>query len=279
MFQSASDDAVSIPGPVWLFCPGHRPNLFEKAERQAECIVLDLEDAVAPDQRAVARREVAAALRDLDPTRTVVRMNSPTSSAGKEDIAMLASSPVEMVMVPKVEGRLRIPGLEGRRLVPLVETPDGAIHIRSIASSDDLAALAWGSEDYASSLGGRSSRGDDGALLPSAQSLRVSVLASAALVGTSAVDSVQVHLNRSGELLAESREAALMGFVGKFAVHPQQAEIIRQGFRPTPQESEWARGVLAAVAEAGPSVFQHEGRMIDKPVLRQAEAIARLWRD
>jgi citrate lyase subunit beta/citryl-CoA lyase len=129
----------------------------------------------------------------------------------------------------------------------------------------------WGAEDLIASLGGTSSRGEDGSYREVARFARSQVLLHAATHGKAAIDSVYLDIPDLEGLGAESRDAKASGFAAKASIHPNQMPVIRGAFAPTEAERERARRILEA-AEANPGVFAFEGQMVDEPLLRQARA-------
>jgi citrate lyase subunit beta/citryl-CoA lyase len=132
----------------------------------------------------------------------------------------------------------------------------------------------WGAEDLVAALGGRSSRHATGPYRDVARHARSAVLLAAAASGTAAVDSVYLDIPDLAGLRAEAVDAGASGFLAKACIHPSQVSVVREAFRPSDAELEWARRVLAA-ADGAHGVFAFEGRMIDAPLLRHAEHVLR----
>jgi citrate lyase subunit beta/citryl-CoA lyase len=132
----------------------------------------------------------------------------------------------------------------------------------------------WGAEDLVASLGGTSSRRADGGYRDVARHARSAVLLAAAAYGKPAIDAVHLDIADLDGLAAEARDAAAGGFAGTACIHPTQVEVVREAYRPSPDEVRRADAILrAAAAQSG--VFSREGQMVDGPVLRQAEAVLR----
>ena len=151
-------------GPALLFCPGDRPDRFAKAAARADAVILDLEDAVAPGRKQAAREAVAA--HELDPARTIVRVNPPGAADFTTDVDALASLRPRWVMLPKAGataevGRL-VAALPSAKVIVLCETARGILAAPALAAHPDVVALMWGGEDLVADLGGTSSRGEDG---------------------------------------------------------------------------------------------------------------------
>jgi citrate lyase subunit beta/citryl-CoA lyase len=259
-------------GPALLFCPADRPDRFAKALDRADAVILDLEDAVAPDNRAAAR--VAVATADLDPARVIVRVNELGTADFDADLSALADTPFRLIMVPKADAGLIGSVPDGFAVIALCESAAGVVAAPSLAAVDGIVALMWGAEDLVASLGGTSSRHPDGTYRDVARTARANVLLAAGAAGIPAVDTVHLDIDDLDGLRAEAEDAAASGFAATACIHPSHAEVIRAAYRPTSEQVAWAKRVLdAAAAEDG--VFRFEGGMVDGPVLRHAEAVLR----
>ncbi|MGI9823405.1 HpcH/HpaI aldolase/citrate lyase family protein [Agromyces sp. Marseille-Q5079] len=259
-------------GPALLFCPADRPDRFAKALERADAVILDLEDAVAPDAKADARRAVAASA--LDPERVIVRLNPASSPEFAADVEMLAETPYRTVMLAKCEGTVDLVDLVDFEVVALCETARGVLAAEQVAAIPNVVALMWGAEDLVASLGGSSSRHDDGTYRGVATHARARVQLAAAAHGIAAIDTVHLDIADLVGQSAEARDAAALGFAATACIHPSQVDAVREAYRPADDRLEWARAVLAE-ASIQPGVFAFRGGMVDAPVLRQAEAIVR----
>jgi citrate lyase subunit beta / citryl-CoA lyase len=268
--------APELPGPALLFCPAHRHDRYAKALAAADMAILDLEDATPADQKDAARAHVVTALAEHDPARIIVRINPTATDAGRRDVEALAGTSCRTVMVAKAEdpdALAEVAAAGGFALIAIAETARGARRLDALAAAPGVAGLMWGSEDLTADLGGRSSRDDAGAHLPHVTHLRGGLLLAAAAAGAYAVDGVWLDLEDLDGLAREAREAALMGYRAKAAVHPAQVPVIRAAFAPTDEELARARRVLEAAEGADGGAHRTDGRMIDEPLLRQARAI------
>ncbi|GAA1945518.1 HpcH/HpaI aldolase/citrate lyase family protein [Agromyces allii] len=259
-------------GPALLFCPADRLDRFAKALERADAVILDLEDAVAPGSKAEARRAVAASA--LDPDRVIVRVNPAASADFADDVAMLADTPYRTVMLAKCEGTADLVDLEPFEVVALCETARGVLAAEAVAALPNVSALMWGAEDLVASLGGFSSRHDDARYRGVAAHARAHVQLAAAAHDVAAIDTVHLDISDLDGLADEARDAAALGFAATACIHPSQVDTVRAAYRPSAEQLEWARAVLAA-AVGEPGVFAFRGRMVDGPVLRQAEAVVR----
>jgi citrate lyase subunit beta / citryl-CoA lyase len=261
-----------IPGPALLFCPADRPDRFAKAAAAADAVILDLEDGVAPDDKLRARRALQETL--LDPRRTIVRINPAGTDDAARDLDALARTPYGTVMLAKAEAAEQAVALAPRQVIALCETPRGVLAAPQLAAVPNVIALMWGAEDLVAAIGGRSSRRADGRYRDVARHARSAVLLAAAAASTAAVDSVYLDIGDLDGLRDEADDGAASGFVAKACIHPRQVTVVRAAYRPTDEEVDRARRVLAAAAGAS-GVFAFEGRMVDAPLLRHAEQIIR----
>ncbi|WAB80876.1 CoA ester lyase [Microcella daejeonensis] len=256
-----------LPGPALLFCPADRPERYAKALDRADGVILDLEDAVAPADKQRAREALLAT--PVDPGRVIVRVNAIGTEDHERDLAMLARTGYRRLMLPKaVDAR----SLDRWQVIALVETAAGVLAAESLAAQQGVVGLMWGAEDLIASLGGSSSRHVDGRYRDAAVHARARVLLAAAARGIAAIDAVHLDIADVDGLAAEARDAAAQGFSASACIHPSQVAVIREAYRPSDEEVDAARALLAA-AEGRPGVFAHEGRMVDEPVLRHARRI------
>jgi citrate lyase subunit beta/citryl-CoA lyase len=260
-------------GPAWLFCPADRPERFEKAAAAADVVILDLEDGVAAKDRAAAREALVTT--QLDPTRTVVRVNPAGTDDHELDLAALARTPYTTVMLAKTETPEQVSALASHEVIVLIETPLGALNVVDLARVDNAYALMWGAEDLFAVLGGTANRYPDGSYREVARHVRSQTLLAAKAYGRLALDSVYLDIKNLDGLRGEVDDAVAVGFDVKVAIHPSQVAVIRAGYTPTDGEVDWARRVLDA-ARTQRGVFQYEGQMVDMPVLRRAERIVAL---
>lgn len=259
-------------GPALLFCPADRPERYEKALERADAVILDLEDAVAAPAKPAARRALVE--QPLDPERVIVRLNPAASGELEADLEALAGTEYRTVMLAKCEETADLVGLDALEVIALCETARGVLAAGELAALAPVIALMWGAEDLVASLGGTSSRFPDGRYRDVARHARSQVRLAAAAHGVAAIDAVHLDLDDEAGLRAEADDAVALGFEATACVHPRQVELVRAAYRPDPDALAQARAVLAAAAGEG-GVFAHEGRMVDAPLLRQAEAVVR----
>ncbi|OFB40686.1 citrate lyase subunit beta [Mycolicibacterium sp. (ex Dasyatis americana)] len=265
--------ALQAPGPGWLFCPADRPERFEKAAAAADVVILDLEDGCAAKDRPAARQALIDT--PLDPARTVVRVNPAGTADHELDLKAVAATGYTTVMLAKTEHADQVRALTPLDVVVLVETPLAALNVVELVQPDNAFAVMWGAEDLFAVTGGTANRWPDGTYRDVALHVRSQTLLAAKAYGKLALDSVYLDIKDLDGLRAEADDAVAVGFDAKVAIHPTQVAVVRSAYAPTEEQIVWARAVLDRVAtERG--VFQHDGLMVDAPVLRRAERIVAL---
>jgi len=250
-----------------LYVPGANQRALDKArEVDADVLVFDLEDAVHPDRKDLARDQVLAALRKGGyRAETVVRINPLSDKMGAVDIKAAARSGCQAVLLPKVESakevrdaalRLAAAGApENVVLWAMIETPLGVLRAQEIAlSSPHLACLVMGTSDLVKDLRARHSE-DRLAIMPS---LGLCLLAARA-AGLPILDGVHLDLNDDAGFAAACRQGADMGFDGKTLIHPKTIAACNAAFGPSAADIEWSRKVIAAFEAAAD---KHEGVIV-----------------
>lgn len=257
-----------------LFVPGHRPDRFAKAlAAGADAVVVDLEDAVPPAEKAAARAAFLARPAAPQGLALGVRINPLPSAAGIGDLAaLLGGVPPDFLMLPKTESpdELRILhqafGGGGPPVVALIESAEGLARAGEIAQAPGCAALGFGGVDLAADLGCAVAWE---ALLPH----RAALVAAAARGGAALFDVPFLALEDEAGLIEETRRVQALGFTGKLAIHPRQVAPIQAVFTPSEAQVAWARRVVAAMQQAAGGVCVVDGRMVDAPVARAARAV------
>ncbi len=279
------------------FVPGASEKMLQKSlALPADGLVLDLEDAVTPENKESAREVVARWLRDVDFGRQerIVRINPLDSPWGRDDVAGILQHPPDSLLVPKVncadevhELSDMLDGLEKDHGHPAgavelillaTETAQGVMNIGSLAARDRVSALTWGAEDLSAALGAKRNRDDSGKLLPLFEYCRQMTLLAASAAGLPALDSVFVDFRDAEGLERECLEAADMGYEGKISIHPSQVEIINRCFTPTASEVAEARELLEELEHQqaqGKMAFTFRGQMVDVPHFERARALLR----
>lgn len=267
------------PRRSWLFTPATRPDRFDRAARSgADVLIVDLEDAVPPADKAAARDAALTALAAAPaaPILRALRINAPVTPEGLEDLLALMRLPQgggpDFVIVPKVDSPETIRWIDtllsgaGRPLplVALIESAPGIAAVEDIArASPRLAALFFGAADLSADLGCATA-------WEPLLSARSRLINAAALAGIEAVDSPFFDLTDSAGLQREAASALSLGFGAKAAIHPGQISTITATFTPTEAEILQARRILA---ESAKGVAVVDGRMIDEAMARKARRI------
>ncbi|WP_433682577.1 HpcH/HpaI aldolase/citrate lyase family protein [Nocardia sp. CA-119907] len=261
-----------LPGPAWLFCPADRPERYAKAAAAADVVIIDLEDGVAAEDKAGARKALIDT--PLAPETTVIRINAAGTDEHALDLAALAHTEYRRIMLPKAESAEQLDSLADYEVIALIESPLGAVTVERVMLARNAIGAMWGAEDLVAGLGGNSSRHADGGYRDVARHVRSSTLLAAKAYGKFVLDSVFLDIRDLDGLRAEALDAVAIGFDAKVAIHPSQLPVIRAAYAPSADEIDWARRVLDEVPKHR-GVFAFEGRMVDAPVLRHAEQIVR----
>lgn len=266
---------------TYLFVPGTRPERFGKALASgADRIVLDLEDAVAPGDKADARAIVVAWLQGTNPSdrsRIVVRINDAGSPWFATDLSALGNAPTVEVLLPKAESAAQIASLRaalpGAAVLALIESARGVSQVEHIAAAG-VERLVFGTLDFALDLD------MDIATDASGLAYAASRIAIASRVAglPQPVAGVTPQLDDEERLLSDLADARRLGFGAKLCIHPRQVQPIHKALQPSAQALDWARRVLAADAES-PGAARLDGRMVDRPVVLQAQRTLALARD
>ncbi|HEY3962195.1 MAG TPA: CoA ester lyase [Gaiellaceae bacterium] len=240
--------------------------LAKAATIAADEVIVDLEDAVAPERKDVARELAARALHDLDwaAVTIAVRVNSARTQWYADDVAFVRTAKPAVVVVPKVEAAEELVGLPVQ-CEALIETARGLVQCEAIAAAPGLEALVFGPGDLAASLGVPELTIGAGA--HSDYSLaRIVVAARAA--GVSAIDGPYPHHRDGHGFRASAQRSRALGYDGKWCIHPAQVELANEIYAPTAEELERAHRILELAG-----VASLDGEMIDEANRRMAEAI------
>ncbi len=258
---------------TYLFVPGNRPERFAKAlATGADAVVLDLEDAVAADAKAAARDAIAnwaATATDADRGRTVVRINDAQSAYFTDDLRLLRDARMPAAMLPKAEHPEQIGALQasvpGIAVLALIESARGVANVDAVAVAG-VARLIFGTLDLALDLDLDIGEQSDALILSAGRLTIASRLAEL----SAPVAGVTPQIDDEARLLADLAWARRHGFGAKLCIHPKQIAPIHAALAPSAQALDWARRVLAAEA-ASPGAAKLDGRMIDRPVVLQAQ--------
>lgn len=251
----------------YLFVPGNRPERFDKAcAAGAHAVIIDLEDAVPPAEKAAARAAVTDWLRPTCPV--LIRINSADTEWFERDLALCALPGVAGVVLPKAEqvaDLARLGAAGATRILPLIETASGFWNVRDIATASRVERLLFGSIDFSFDM--RLQEGD----LPLLHFRSRLVLVSRVCGLDPPVDGVTTAIDDAALLGADTRRARELGFGGKLCIHPKQVAIVNDAFAPSAAALDWARRVLAAAAAADGAAIAVDGKMVDRPVLLIAQ--------
>lgn len=271
---------MSAPPRSWLFVPADSEKKIAKAiDSDADALIFDLEDSVAPDRKSAARAILKELKREGGP-RWWIRVNPIGSEHHRDDLKLFAKADFEGVVLPKAESGADITQLAystgGIPVHAIVtETPASLFGLMSyVDDRSPLAAMSWGAEDLSAALGASSKTDANGELSFTYKMARSLCLAGAVAAGVQPVDGVHTDIKDLEGLEAEARAAAREGFTGKLAIHPAQVAVINDAFTPSEDEVAHAQAIVDAfAADAGAGVLMVEGRMVDLPHLKQAERL------
>jgi citrate lyase subunit beta/citryl-CoA lyase len=265
----------------WLFVPADSEKKIAKAlDSEADAIIFDLEDSVAPTQKAIARDILKALPKRSNGPQWWVRVNPPGSEFHKDDLKLIGSAYVHGIVLPKAESGADVTQLAHRTgNIPVhaivTETAAslfGLLSYRDLKSP--LVAMSWGAEDLSAAIGASSKYDADGALSFTYMLARSLCLAGAAAAGVQPVDGVFADFKDNAGLKAEAEAASREGFTGKLAIHPAQVAIINAAFTPSADDVRHAAEIVAAFeAQPDAGVLSVGGKMVDRPHLIQARRV------
>jgi citrate lyase subunit beta / citryl-CoA lyase len=275
-----------------LYMPSSNARALEKAKTiPCDGLILDLEDAVAPDDKPAAREAACAAVRSAEygNRELTIRVNGADTEWHADDLAAACAAGPHAIVVPKVSSADAVLELveamaghdapEHTKLWAMVETPYAMLHAEEIASaSERLTVLVMGTNDLAKELYAEHVPGRQ----PLLAGLGLALLAARA-TGKAIIDGVYNDVKNLDGFLAECRQGREMGFDGKTLIHPGQVEGANETFAPSEQAVDDARGILAAWESRDSGVVTYNGRMIEnlhvesaRRTLAIAEAVAAL---
>ena len=284
-----------MPMRSWLFVPGDSEKKLAKvASCGADVVIVDLEDAVAPQTKGVARglaREWLGQHRGGG-FRRWVRINALDAALWRDDLAAVIAAAPDGIMVPKAAGPVQLQTLAAvlheleqshgiaagtTKLLPLVsETPAAALRIPAYLDTPlpRLAGLTWGAEDLSAAIGASRKRDAEGRWTDAFRMVRAQVLLAAHACGVAPVDTLHADFRDLAGLERVAKESHADGFAGMLAIHPAQVAVINAAFLPSDEEIAEARRIVAAFAAApGTGALQLDGRMLDQPHLEQARRL------
>lgn len=278
--------------PVWrslLYVPANNPRFIEKAHtRDADGVILDLEDSVPPVERDSARASLAASVQRAGSGRSdvLVRINAGAPDLDADlDSAVIPG--VTALVVPKAESPAQVAEIAGKvaalenargiktsavRFLVLIESPEGLLNARDIArASERVAALSLGSEDFAAETGMEPS--EDNLLIP--KQLTLFAARAAGVIPLGLVGSIAAYQD-IGNLERMALRSRALGFEGASCVHPSAVPVLNQAFTPSLFNVEKAKRIVAAserAAAEGRGAFELNGKMVDAPVVARAKRL------
>jgi citrate lyase subunit beta/citryl-CoA lyase len=299
---AAKLDGQNQPNPKqgfmrsFLFIPGDSPKKLDKGMASgADALLLDLEDSIAPHNKAEARAITLAFLKEAAAAkprpRIYVRINGLATGLIDDDLDAVVAGRPDGIMFPKAEGGAAVIHCDAKITAreAIHGLPDGALDIIAIATetaaalflagtyagaSKRLKGLTWGAEDLSAELGAEANRDRDGNFLAPYQLARSLCLAGAAAAHVQAIDTVYVDFRNEAGLRRECEEARRDGFSGKMAIHPAQVAAINNFFTPTADAIKRAEAVIAAfAANPGAGTVGIGGVMYDRPHLERARQL------
>ncbi|KQW54406.1 HpcH/HpaI aldolase/citrate lyase family protein [Variovorax sp. Root411] len=270
---------------AFLFVPADRPERHARAlATGAGGVIVDLEDAVAPERKVAARESLAASfakLPEIDRQRLLVRINAAGTPCHDDDCAqmgvLVAQGLIAGVVLPKAERAAhlsRIAEATGPKgmLVPLIESAEGLAAVDELAAGPQVLRLAFGNLDFQADLG-LACDADEAELV----SVRLALLLASRRAGLPApIDGVTPDWRDASRLAADAARARRGGFGAKLCIHPDQVAQVQAALGPSADEVAWARRVIDAVRAASGGVVSLDGRMVDAPVVRLAERLLAL---
>lgn len=274
-----------------LFVPGDSERKFAKARNVgADVLILDLEDSVAPPQKAAARAHVAKLLDDKAPRdwSFFVRVNALDTGLTLDDLAAVVKPGLDALLIPKANGGddivrfgYYLDALEAKAgmtigtvkmAIVATETGKAMFELGSYTPAHPrLAALTWGAEDLAAALGATENKEPDGSWTFPYQIARARCLFAAASAEVAAIDTIHSDFRDAEGLERECRRSRRDGFVGRMAIHPDQVATINRCYAPSEAEIAHARRIVEAfAANPGAGTLGIDGKMVDIPHLKAA---------
>lgn len=279
----------------WLFAPGDSEKKMTKAmDGTADIVLIDLEDAVAPDQKAGARPMVHDFIK-ANPGqrhRLWVRINPFDGPHTLLDLAAIMPAAPGGIMLPKVYGRQEVEKLdhcmsalevangieEGSTpvIVLITETAEAMFHTGNYKGAPRVVALTWGAEDLADSIGASSNKHPDGSYTFTYELARSMTVLGAATAGVTAIETISADFRDLDALRRRAEAVRRDGFRGMMAIHPAQVDVINEAFTPSEAEIAEAQEVVDIfAANPGVGAIGWKGGMLDRPYLARAERLLR----
>jgi citrate lyase subunit beta/citryl-CoA lyase len=284
---------ASLKMRSWLFAPGDSERKMAKAlEGTADIILLDLEDAVATENKPLARKLVHEFLiaNPASRARIWVRVNPLDGPHTLDDLVAIMPAQPGGIMLPKVYGRQDVELLDHyltafeaahgfeRGSTPVIvlatETAEAMFHTGNYKGAPRLTALTWGAEDLADSVGANSNKNADGSYSFTYELARSMTLLGAVTAGVPAIETICADFKDLEALRLRAEKVRRDGYRGMLAIHPAQVDVINAAFTPGAEEIAEAREIVA-LFEANPGVgtIGWKGGMLDRPFLSRAQQL------
>ena len=265
----------------WLFVPADSERKITKAlDSEADAVIFDLEDSVAPAMKPVARDLLKSLLKRSGGPQWWIHVNPLASAFLREDLELLGIADIHGIVLPKAESGADVTQLAHRTgNIPIhaIVTETAASLFGLLSYRDPrspLAAMSWGAEDLSAALGASSKYDATGELSFTYKLARSLCLAGAVAAGVQPVDGVFADFRDEEGLRAEAEAARREGFTGKLAIHPAQVPVINAAFTPGSEEVQHAEEIVAAFeAQPEAGVLSVGGKMVDRPHLVQARRV------
>ncbi|TCU55765.1 citrate lyase subunit beta/citryl-CoA lyase [Novosphingobium sp. PhB57] len=285
----------AIAARSWLFAPGDSEKKMTKAmEGEADIVLIDLEDAVAPDSKAAARpmvHDFIAANPDQR-GRLWVRINPLDGPHTLDDLVAIMPARPGGIMLPKVYGRQDVETLDRYLealevangieqgstpvIVLITETAEAMFHTGNYKGAPRVVALTWGAEDLADSIGASSNKNADGSYSFTYELARSLTVLGAATAGVTAIETISADFKDLEALKARAEKVRRDGYRGMMAIHPAQIPVINEAFTPTEAEIAEAQEIVDVfAANPGVGAIGWKGGMLDRPYLARAERLLR----
>jgi Citrate lyase beta subunit len=279
----------------WLFAPGDSEKKMNKAmEGDADIVLIDLEDAVSPENKANARAMVHDFLRaNPDQRRRLwVRVNPLDGPYTLLDLAAVMPAHPGGIMLPKVHGRDDVETLDKylaafevaygieQGTTPVIaivtETAEGMFHCGDYKGAPRVVALTWGAEDLADSIGASSNRNPDGSYAFTYELARSFCVMGAATANVTAIETISADFKDLDALKARAEKVRRDGYRGMMAIHPAQVAVINAAFTPNEEEVTAAQEIVDVfAANPGVGAIGWKGAMLDRPYLARAQRLLR----
>ncbi|MFV0645041.1 MAG: HpcH/HpaI aldolase/citrate lyase family protein [Sphingomonadaceae bacterium] len=277
----------------WLFAPGDSEKKMTGATAGgADIVIFDLEDAVAVENKPLARQMVHdfLAAQTEGKERLFVRINPLDGPYTLEDLAAIMPARPGGIMLPKAYGRQDVEALDKYLsalevangieqgatpvIVLVTETAEGMFHTGDYKGAPRVIALTWGAEDLADSIGASSNTNADGSYSFTYEMARSLCLLGAATAGVAAIETIQGDFRDLEKLRLRAEKVRHDGYRGMLAIHPAQVDVINAAFTPGEEEIAQAREIVALfAANPGVGTIGYKGGMLDRPYLSRAEQL------